>query len=170
LSTLRSLLAVLGLLATSCGGLVVQPTPVPPTLTAIPAPTLPPRPTQLPTPTPPPPTPTPVPRLQLRIGVELDPPRPAPGTEFVFRLTVSNASDRPAHGAYIATSGPWERYTVLSVKPRGEVARDAAGWHIVSPMEVPGGSTLMLEVRARADEPSDERLTFAVREADPGEL
>ena len=83
---------------------------------------------------------------------------------------ILNASERRARGVFIATSGPWERYTILEVSPSGTVARDAAGWHIVSPAEVPPGSTLTLEIRARADEPSDERMTFAVREAEPGEL
>ncbi len=88
----------------------------------------------------------------------------------MLRLTVSNAGARPAHGVYIATSGPWDRYTVLSVQPDGRLARDANGWHVVSPVMVPPGSSVIVEVRARADDPSDERLTFAVREADPGEL
>jgi hypothetical protein len=106
----------------------------------------------------------------MRIAVELEPPQPAIGTEFVLRLNVTNDGDRSAHGVYIATSGPWDTYTVLSVLPRGALGRDAAGWHIVSPIEVPAGRTLTVEVHARADEPSDERLTFAVREADPAEL
>jgi hypothetical protein len=124
----------------------------------------------------PPPTPTdqptrtPVPRPPLRIGVALDPPQPAAGAEFTLRLTVSNSGERVAHGVYIATTGPWEQYTVLSVQPSGRVGRDANGWHIVTPLDVPPGSDVVLQVQIRAENPSDERLTFAVREADPGEL
>jgi hypothetical protein len=108
--------------------------------------------------------------VPLRIGIELVPPRPQAGQEFLLRLGVTNMGDRPARGIYIATSGPWDRYTVLSVAPVGKIARDAAGWHIVSLVSVPPGLTITLEVHARAEEPSDEQLTFAVREADPGEL
>ena len=103
-------------------------------------------------------------------GATVDPPTPNAGTEFVLRLSVTNAGQRTAHGVFIATSGPWDSYTVLSVQPAGRFGRDAAGWHIVSPLEVPAGATRTVEVHARADQPSDEQLTFAVREADPGDL
>jgi hypothetical protein len=141
------------------------PTPVipPPPPTLVPTST----PTLIPTAIP---TATPLPRVPLRIGIDLVPQRPQAGQEFVLRLAVMNTGGRPAHGVFIATSGPWERYTVLSVTPAGRVGRDAAGWHVASPLVIPAGSTMTLEVRARAEEPSDEQLTFAVREADPGEL
>jgi hypothetical protein len=108
--------------------------------------------------------------LPLRIGVQLVPAQPQAGQEFLLRLRITNGGTRTAHGLYIATSGPWERYTILTVAPVGSVSRDAAGWHIVSPVDAPPGSTITLELRVRADEASDEQLTFAVREADPGEL
>jgi hypothetical protein len=114
--------------------------------------------------------PSPIPPLSLRIAARVDPPTPSVGTEFVIQLAVTNAGDRPAHGLYIATSGPWDRYSVLDVQPDGAFGRDAAGWHIVSPVEVPPGATRTVEVRARAEQPSDEQLTFAVREAEPGDL
>jgi hypothetical protein len=110
--------------------------------------------------------------VPLRIAAQLEPPAPRAGAEFTLRLSVTNDGDRAARGVYIATSGPWERWTVLEVLPEGWFARDAAGWHIVSPVEVPprGAGSLELEVRVRADEPAEEQLTFAVREAEPGEL
>jgi hypothetical protein len=88
----------------------------------------------------------------------------------VLRLTIANDGDRPAHGVYVATSGPWERWTVLAVLPRGKFARDAAGWHITSAIDIPPQQSGEIEVRIRADAPSEEQLTFAVREAEPGEL
>ncbi len=126
---------------------------------------LPPTPTALPLP-----TPTPVAVLPLRLTAELDPPTPRAETEFVLRLTIANDGDRPAHGVYIATSGPWERWTVLVVQPRGTFARDAAGWHISSAIDIPPRQSRELEVRIRADAASEDQLTFAVREAEPGEL
>jgi hypothetical protein len=106
----------------------------------------------------------------MRITAELEPPTPRAETEFVLRLTVVNDGDRPAHGVYVATSGPWERWTVLAVRPRGMFARDAAGWHISSAVEIPPQQSREVDVRIRADAPSEEQLTFAVREAEPGEL
>jgi len=53
---------------------------------------------------------------------------------------------------------------------RGMFARDAAGWHIGSPIDIPFLQSCELEVRIRADAPSEDQLTFAVREAEPGEL
>ena len=106
----------------------------------------------------------------MRIIAELEPPTPRAGTEFVLRLTVANDGDALAHGVYIATSGPWDRWTVLVVIPRGRFGRDAAGWHISSAIEIPPRQSSEVEVRIRADAPSEEQLTFAVREAEPGEL
>lgn len=83
---------------------------------------------------------------------------------------IVNDGDRPSHGVYIATSGPWERWTVLDVQPTGVFARDAAGWHIVSSIDIAPAMTRTLELHIRADEPAQEQLTFAVREAERGEL
>jgi len=115
------------------------------------------------------PTATPPPALPLRIQVELDPAQPHVGTDFLLLLRITNAGGRIARGVYVATSGPWDRFNVLEIQPSGRLSRDAAGWHILSPIQLPPGATQTLEVRARADTPSDERITFAVREADPDE-
>ena len=163
------------------GGCAVaaQPTPTPvPTLVPTLAPSPTPIPTQpptatstpQPTPTPVPVTATPVPPLPLRISAQLDPPTPHAGEEFVVALSVTNDGTRPARGAYIATSGPWDRWTVLGVEPDGTFDRDAAGWHIISAEEIPAAETRTILVHVRADEPAQEQLTFAVREAEPGEL
>jgi hypothetical protein len=145
------------------------PTDVPPNPTAMPSPTALPATPLPPSRVPPTPTSTPAP-LAMRISAELDPPTPRAGLEFILRLTVANDGDRVARGLFIATSGPWERWTVLEVQPAGTFARDAAGWHIVSPLEVPPRDARTLDLRVRADEPAEEQLTFAVREAEPGEL
>ena len=87
-----------------------------------------------------------------------------------MRLFIANDGSRAAHGVYIATTGPWDRWTVLRVDPPGTVAHASNGWRIVSPIEVPPGESARLEVRVRADSPSEVQLTFAVREAEPGEL
>jgi hypothetical protein len=108
--------------------------------------------------------------LALRISAELNPATPHAGEEFVVALTIANDGERAAHGVYIATSGPWDRWTVLGVQPSGTFGRDAAGWHIVSGISVPSGDSRTLEVHVRADEPSQEQLTFAVREAEPNEI
>jgi hypothetical protein len=88
----------------------------------------------------------------------------------VLALSVTNDGSRPAHGVYIATSGPWDRWTVLGVEPNGSFARDAEGWHIISNEDVPVSETRTVLVHVRSDEPSQEQLTFAVREAEPDEL
>ncbi len=129
-------------------------TPVPPTATVTPVP----------------PTATPVPPLPLRIAAQLDPPTPRAGEDFTLALSVTNDGARAAHGVYIATSGPWDRWTVIDMQPDGTFAPDATGWHVVSAMEVPPGETRTLQLHVRAEEPSQEQLTFAVREAEPGEL
>jgi uncharacterized protein DUF11 len=111
-----------------------------------------------------------VPALQLQISAQLDPPTPHAGEEFVLVLNVTNAGDRSARGIFISTSGPWDRWSVLGIEPSGTFARDAAGWRIVSAEPIPAGETRTLLVHVRADAPSQEQLTFAVREAEPGEL
>jgi hypothetical protein len=113
---------------------------------------------------------TPLASLPLRISAQLDPRAPRAGTDFVLRLTITNDGDRPTQGVYVATSGPWDRWTVLEILPAGAFARDAAGWHIVAPLQIPPRQSATLELRITADEPSEEQLTFAVREAEPGEL
>jgi hypothetical protein len=109
-------------------------------------------------------------RVPLRVAVVLDPPRPAVGQTFTLTLAITNEGTRPAAGVYVSTSGQWDRYTVISVRPTGVFVRDATGWHFGSPLRIGPGETQSLTVEARAEEPSDEQLTFAVREADPGEL
>jgi hypothetical protein len=112
-----------------------------------------------------------MPRLPLTLSVDLDPARPTAASEFVLRLTVRNEGDRVARGVYIGTTGPWDRYAIRGVAPRGAVlARSAAGWHITSPADIPAGGSITIEVTARADDPGVEQLTFTVREALPGEL
>ena len=139
-------------------------------VTALPATALPATASATPTPTPPPPTPTPVARLPLSIRAELDPSTPRAGEEFVVALSITDNGGRPARGIYVATTGPWDRWTVLQVEPSGTFARDATGWHIVSPIEIQPDETRTLEVHVRADEATEEQLTFAVREAEPSEL
>jgi hypothetical protein len=109
-------------------------------------------------------------RVPLRLSVALDPTTPTVGQTFTLTLAITNTGARAAEGVYISTSGPWDRYTVLSVKPTGAFVRDATGWHFGSSLRIAPGETQSLTVEARADEPSNEQLTFAVREADPGEL
>ncbi len=140
---------------------VPTPSPLPPTPTSTAVP---------PAATPVPPTPTPIVPLPLQITALLDPPTPKAGEEFVLALSVTNEGARAARGVYIATSGPWDRWTVLGVEPDGTFASDAAGWHIVSGIEVPPTETRTILVHTRADEPAQEQLTFAVREAAPDEL
>jgi uncharacterized membrane protein len=103
--------------------------------------------------------------VPLRIGALLDPPTPHAGEEFVLALSVTNDGGRPAHGIYVATDGPWDRWTVLGIEPSGTLSQDAAGWHLVSDIDVPAGETRTVLVHLRADEPAEEQLTFAVREA-----
>lgn len=116
------------------------------------------------------PSPSPAEILPLRIVASIDPPLPNVGTPFVLHLEITNSGERPAHGVYVATSGPWDRYTVSQVEPEGTFGRDAAGWHILSPVTVPAGESRTLDVHATASVPSNEQLTFAVREAEPGDF
>jgi hypothetical protein len=106
----------------------------------------------------------------MHIAPQLDPPTPRAGEEFVLALRVTNDGARAAHGVYIATSGPWDRWSVLGVEPDGAFDRDAAGWHVVSSISVPPTESRTILVHIRADEPAQEQLTFAVREAEAGEL
>ena len=171
-----ALILVVALGVTGCTAQTPPPTPTPisraaPTpLPSVPAPTLAPTPTPVPTRAPVP-TATPAPVLPLRISALLDPPTPRAGTEFVLGLTITNDGNRPAHGVYIATSGPWERWTILDLTPPDvSFARDAAGWRILSGNEIAAHGTATIAVHIRADSPSEDQLTFAVREAEPGEI
>lgn len=110
------------------------------------------------------------PRVPLRLSVNLDPPTPEVGQIFTLSLAITNEGSRPTDGVFVSTSGPWDRYTVLNIRPTGTFGRDASGWHVVGPLHVAAGDTQTLQIDARADEPSDEELTFAVRETDPGEV
>jgi hypothetical protein len=107
--------------------------------------------------------------VPLRIDVELEPAEPASGTEFSLLLHITNAGERLARGVYVATSGPWDRFDIIAIQPDGRLTRDPTGWHIVSPIQLAPGATETLEIRARAEGPSDDRVTFAVREAEADE-
>jgi hypothetical protein len=106
----------------------------------------------------------------LHVSALLDPPSPTAGQDFTLALTIGNDGDRPAEGVYVATTGPWEQWTVLGIEPSGSFDQDAAGWHLVSDVQIPPGETRTIQVHVRADNPAQEQLTFAVREADASEL
>jgi hypothetical protein len=106
----------------------------------------------------------------MRITAQLDPPTPRAGSEFVLRLMIANDGDRAAQGVYIATSGPWDRWTLLDITPGANLSRDAAGWRIISSAPIPPHDTGTVEIHIRADAPTEDQLTFAVREAESGEL
>jgi hypothetical protein len=146
------------------------PTALLPTSTLVPTVTQIPTATLVPTPTPVPPTATPIPPLMLSISAQLDPPTPHAGEEFTLVLTIANSGDRPAEGVYVATTGPWDQWTVLGIEPSGTFEQDAAGWHLVSNVEVPPGDNRTIQLHVRADQPAQQQLTFAVREAAPSEL
>jgi Domain of unknown function DUF11 len=107
----------------------------------------------------------PRPEVPLSVSVELGTPTPQVGQDFTISLRITNGGTRSADGVDVATSGPWDRYTVLAVKPAGGFLRYPSGWHVLSPIAIAAGETATLEIRLRADEPSDEQLTFSVREA-----
>jgi hypothetical protein len=106
----------------------------------------------------------------LSISAQLDPATPHAGEDFTLALTIGNSGDRPAEGVYVATTGPWDQWTVLGVEPSGTFDRDAAGWHLISSVEVPPGDSRTVQLHVRADQPAQQQLTFAVREAVPSEL
>jgi len=107
----------------------------------------------------------PRPEVPLSVSVELGTPTPRVGQDFTISLRITNSGTRSADGVDVATAGPWDRYTVLSVKPTGAFLRYPSGWHVLSPIAIAAGETATLDIRLRADEPSDEQLTFSVREA-----
>jgi hypothetical protein len=107
----------------------------------------------------------PRPEVPLRISVDLGPSTPQVGQDFTISLHITNGGTRSADGVDVATAGPWDRYTVLAVKPTGAFLRYSSGWHVLSPIAIAAGETATLNLRVRADEPSDEQLTFSVREA-----
>ncbi len=113
------------------------PAALPPTAeaTPIPPPTVAPSATPVPPPTPTrvPPTATVVPVLPLRITAQLDPPAPRAGEEFVLALSIVNDGTRPARGVYVATSGPWDRWTVLDVEPSGRRRARSGAAHLCRP-------------------------------------
>jgi hypothetical protein len=106
----------------------------------------------------------------LHVSALLDPPSPTAGQDFTLALTVGNDGNRPAEGVYVATTGPWDQWSVLGIEPSGSFDQDAAGWHLVSDVQIPPGETRTIQVHVRADNPAQEQLTFAVREADASEL
>ena len=176
-SPLAVVLSLMLLLAASGCGSLAQPSgggpaAVTPTPAVVETPTavVPPTPSATATSTPLPPTATPQPRLPLSIHAELDPAVPRAGEEFVVALSITNDGDRAARGIYVATTGPWDRWTVLGIEPSGTFAADATGWHIISPIDIPPHETRTIEIHVRADEATEEQLTFAVREAEPSEL
>src|SRR5262249_52028023 len=115
-------------------------------------------------------TPTATAMLSLRIAAQLDPPMPRAGLGFVLQLSIANDGNRAARGGAIGTSGPWDRWTVLGIDPAANFARDATGWRIISDVQIPPRQSRSIDLHVRADSPSEDQVTFAVREADAGEL
>jgi hypothetical protein len=81
---------------------------------------------------------------------------------FIAEFLVQNG----ARGVYLATSGPWDRWTILGIEPAASLARDAAGWRIISDLQIPPHDSRSIDLHIRADTPSEDQLTFAVREVE----
>jgi Domain of unknown function DUF11 len=109
--------------------------------------------------------PGPRPEVPLSLTVELGPQTPQVGQTFTIALHITNGGTRSADGVDVTTTGPWDRYTVLAVRPTGSFLRYASDWHLLSPVAIDPGETATLQLELRSDEPSDEQLTFSVREA-----
>jgi hypothetical protein len=102
--------------------------------------------------------------VPLSLTVDLGSQSPQVGQTFTIALHISNGGNRPADGVDVTTTGPWDRYTVLAVRPTGTFLRYASDWHVLSPVSIDPGETTTLWLDLRSDEPSDEQLTFSVRE------
>ena len=108
--------------------------------------------------------PGPRPEVPLSLSVELGTQAPQVGQTFTIALHITNGGTRAADGVDVTTTGPWDRYTVLAVRPTGTFLRYASDWHVLSPMAIDPGQTATLQLDLRSDEPSDEQLSFSVRE------
>jgi len=107
----------------------------------------------------------PRPEVPLSLSVHLGTSTPQVGQDFTISLRITNDGTRSADGVDVATEGPWDRYTVLAIRPTGAFLRYASGWRVLSPIAIAAAETATLDIRVRADEPSDEQFTFSVREA-----
>src|SRR5919197_2490155 len=103
--------------------------------------------------------------VPLSLSVELGPTAPRAGQDFTIVLHITNGGTRDADGVDVTTTGPWDRYNVVAIRPVGTFLRYASAWHLISPLAIAPGETATLEMQLRADEPSDEQLSFSVREA-----
>jgi hypothetical protein len=108
--------------------------------------------------------PGPRPEVPLSLSVELGTQSPQVGQTFTIALHITNGGTRAADGVDVTTTGPWDRYTVLAVRPTGTFLRYASNWHVLSPIAIDPGATATLELDLRTDEASDEQLSFSVRE------
>lgn len=108
--------------------------------------------------------PGPRPEVPLSLSVDLGNQAPQVGQTFTIALHITNGGTRAADGVDVTTTGPWDRYTVLAVRPTGTFLRYATDWHVLSPIAIDPGETATLALDLRSDEPSDEQLTFSVRE------
>jgi hypothetical protein len=108
--------------------------------------------------------PGPRPEVPLSLSVDLGTQAPQVGQTFTIALHITNGGTRAADGVDVTTTGPWDRYTVLAVRPTGTFLRYASDWHVLSPIAIDPGATATIQLELRSDEPSDEQLTFSVRE------
>jgi hypothetical protein len=106
----------------------------------------------------------PRPEVPLSLTVDLGTQTPQVGQTFTIALHITNGGTRSADGVDVTTTGPWDRYTVLAVRPTGTFLRYASDWHVLSPLAIDPGETATIQLELRTDEPSDEQLTFSVRE------
>jgi Domain of unknown function DUF11 len=102
--------------------------------------------------------------VPLSLSVDLGTQAPQVGQTFTIALHVTNGGTRAADGVDVTTTGPWDRYTVLAVRPTGTFLRYASDWHVLSPIAIDPGETATIQLDLRSDQPSDEQLTFSVRE------
>lgn len=138
-----------------------EPTAAPQPATAAPEPTLRPvmataaaraasKPTAVPAPPP----------LAIAFTGEFDPRVLRVGQKLVIKLGIENKSTRPIEGLRIFTTGPWDKYTVVSVVPNGRFESGMIGYNVYSGMTVPPGQTRFLSIVANPNEPGNHDFSF----------
>lgn len=118
-------------------------------------------PTPRPTATTVPPTATTVPAPTVLFTGRFEPSLLRVGAKLVVELTLENKSDRQIEGIRIASSGPWDKYTIVNVMPGGRHESGFLGGHsFYTNMVIPPGQKRALNVVAYPNEPGSHDFTF----------
>ena len=80
--------------------------------------------------------------------------------KLTIQLDIANAGEVEIGDIRIFSTGPWDKFTVTDVQPRGWLDCGLLGWNLLTPLRVPAGQTRFVRMAVSPNEPGNHQFSF----------